>query len=99
VKDLANAVAEAIPGTRVTINPDAVPDKRSYQVSFDKFKALAPDHGPKVSLEEAVRGLNQGLQRMQFKDANFRDSEFMRLKVLNDHIASGRLNDSLEWIG
>ena len=41
VKDLANAVAEAIPGTKVSINKTAHPDTRSYQVDFSLFGSLA----------------------------------------------------------
>src|SRR5690606_32973906 len=57
VKDLAEAVAAVVPGTMVSINPEAVPDKRSYQVSFQKFRQLAPEHQPRVTLEAAVKGL------------------------------------------
>jgi UDP-glucose 4-epimerase len=34
---------------------------------------------------------------MNFKDSDFRSSGLMRLKVLQDHIDSGRLNEKLEW--
>ena len=38
VKDLAEAVAQVVPGVEVSINRNAQPDKRSYRVSFEKFK-------------------------------------------------------------
>lgn len=98
VKDLADAVARVVPGTKVSINPDAVPDKRSYQVSFAKFRELAPNHQPRVTLEAAVEGLKNGLQKMKFGDANFRTSEFIRLVVLKNHMASQRVNEDLFWI-
>lgn len=97
VKDLAEAVAEVIPGTKVTINPDAVPDKRSYKVDFAKFRALAPDHQPKVSLIEAVKGLKEGLTKMQFNDPDFRNSGLIRLKILKDHMAAQRIDENLNW--
>jgi UDP-glucose 4-epimerase len=34
---------------------------------------------------------------MNFKDSDFRSSDLMRLKVLQDHIDSHRLSASLEW--
>jgi len=37
VKELAEAVAEVIPGMKVSVNPDAPPDKRSYKVNFDMY--------------------------------------------------------------
>lgn len=97
VKELAEAVADALSGVQIFINKDAPPDKRSYQVDFAKFRALAPDHQPQVSLKEAVAGLVDGLHGMNFADANFRESQLIRLKVLAGHRAAGRLSDNLEW--
>ncbi len=99
VRDLAEAVAEVIPGVRVSINKDAQPDKRSYRVNFDLFKRLAPNHQPVVDLHLAIRQLRDGLEHMQFSDANFRSSMFMRLKVLNHLQEIGLLSDELEWTG
>lgn len=97
VKDLANAVAAAVPGTKVSINLDAPADSRSYRVDFTLYKSLAPDHQPKVDLNQSIQELIAGLKRMEFKDANFRQSQLIRLKVLQGHIASNRLNNGLEW--
>jgi len=97
VKDLANAVAEAVSGTRVSINTDAPPDKRSYSVDFSMFKSLAPSHLPQVTLEQSIAGLCEGLTELGFTDANFRNSEFMRLKVLEGHMSAGRLSEDLRW--
>ncbi len=98
VKDLADAVAAALPNTRVSINTEAPPDKRSYRVDFSKYRDLAPTHQPQVSLSKAIIGLHDGLTRMNFRDAAFRNSEFMRLKVLEQHMAGGRLGEELYWL-
>jgi UDP-glucose 4-epimerase len=97
VKDLANAVAAAVPGTKVSINLDAPADSRSYRVDFALYRELAPNHQPQVDLAQSIQELLAGLKRMEFKDANFRQSQLMRLKVLQGHIASNRLNNGLEW--
>lgn len=97
VKDLAEAVAKAVPGTSVSINVDALPDKRSYRVDFSRYRELAPDHQPQVKLEQAINELVEGLRAMNFADGNFRSSQFMRLKVLEDHAQAGRLDDALYW--
>jgi nucleoside-diphosphate-sugar epimerase len=97
VKDLANAVAKSVPGTGVSINTSAPVDSRSYKVDFALFRSLAPDHQPVVSLDQSIQNLIAGLKAMNFKDSDFRSSGLMRLKVLQDHIDSGRLNENLEW--
>jgi nucleoside-diphosphate-sugar epimerase len=98
VKDLAQAVASAIPGTKVTINKDAPPDKRSYRVDFSLFKRLAPNHQPEISLIQAIEDLKRGFAKTGFTDANFRNSTAMRLQVLSEHIQESRLDDKLNWI-
>jgi hypothetical protein len=92
-------VAQVIPGVKVSVNPDAPPDKRSYQVNFDLYKKLAPDHQPKHNLLDTIQELKQNLDEMGFSDGNFRNSRLMRLKVLN-HLQEKTLIDSqLNWTG
>ena len=68
VKDLANAVSKLIPGTKISINKDAPPDKRSYSVDFGLYETLAPEFQPIVSLEESICRLRDGLTKMGFVD-------------------------------
>ena len=98
VKDLAQAVAKAIPGVETWINPDASPDRRSYRVSFERFRRLAPEHQPRYGLVETVGELAEGLQRMGFADVDFRKSKFMRLNVLSDLRDRGLLDADLAWV-
>src|SRR5579862_3894042 len=98
VKDLAEAVAAAVPGTDVSINKDAQPDTRSYQVDFSLFKSLAPQHQPQITLAQSIAMLREGLEAMGFADPEFRSSPFMRLKMLEAHIRAGRLSSDLRWL-
>jgi nucleoside-diphosphate-sugar epimerase len=97
VKDLAEAVTSVIPGLDVSINENAMPDKRSYRVSFDLFREMAPNHQPKCTLVESIRELKNGLESMGFNDSDFRNSSMIRLKVLDRLRANGFLNEKLEW--
>lgn len=97
VRDLAEAVAETIPGVSVSINKDAPADKRSYQVDFNLYEKLAPNHQPQMTLKTAIEDLAERLEFMQFNDGDFRDSQLIRLKVIAKHREQGRLNSELEW--
>jgi nucleoside-diphosphate-sugar epimerase len=97
VKELAEAVAEVIPEVEVSVNKNAQPDRRSYRVSFEKFKRLAPGYTPEVNLITAVKELRDGLIAIGFKDENFRQSYFIRLNVLARLKQSGLLTPDLEW--
>ena len=98
VRDLASAVAEAVPGTEAHINTSAPADSRSYRVDFSRFAALAPGHLPEVNLTASIRQLVDGLRAMGFADRDFRSSHLVRLRVLQDHIAAGRLSEDLRWL-
>ena len=95
IKDLALAVAEVMPEIKVSINKNAQPDKRSYRVNFDLFEKLAPSHQPLHNLHTAIDGLKDGLEAIKFNDRDFRNSNFIRLKVLNDLVASRILDSNL----
>ncbi len=97
VKDLAAAVAKVIPDVDVSINKNAQPDKRSYRVDFGLFRELAPNHQPKVNLIDSIKELKEGLESLGFKDSKFRDSSYMRLKVLTELQDKGLLNEKLQW--
>ena len=97
IRDLAHAVADIIPGVDVSINKDAMPDKRTYKVDFSRFTGLADGFTPQVSLDDAIRGLKAGLTDIDFSDADFRTSNLMRLNMLNSHQERGMLNKQLYW--
>ncbi len=99
VRDLAEAVAQVLPGVEVSLNRHAQPDKRSYRVNFDLFRRLAPDHQPQADLIGTIRGLAAGMERMGLRDEDFRNSQYMRLKVLMHLRSRELLNAQLQWTG
>jgi len=99
VRELAEAVARIVPGVKVEIAADAQPDSRSYKVSFELYEELAPDHQPEIGLDDAVRDLRDGLERMGFHDPDFRKSHLVRLVVLDRLVRGGLVTGELAWTG
>jgi nucleoside-diphosphate-sugar epimerase len=95
---LAEAIEKVIPGVKIAVNPNAPPDKRSYRANFDLFKKLAPDYQPQEDLITTVKEIRDNLVAMGFNDPNYRESMFIRLKVLDYLLKQGMLNNNLEWI-
>ena len=95
VRDLATAVAAAVPGTRIQVNTDAAPDTRSYQVDFSRFAALAPEFVPQVDLAGSIAGLVAGLRAIGFSDRGFRGSALIRLRVLERLMEIGTVDERL----
>ena len=98
VRDLATAVSKAISSVEISINQNAQPDKRSYRVSFEKFRRLAPHYQPEMDLDAAILDLKTGLEKMGFADREFRNSHLIRLNMLKDLKLRGCLSEDLRWI-
>lgn len=97
VAALAEAVAGAASHTMVSINRNAPPDRRSYQVDFGRFRELAPDHQPRVSLDGSIDRIVRTLVQAQEISEPALRSTGTRLKTLSEHLAAGRLDEDLRW--
>jgi hypothetical protein len=49
-------------------------------------------------LADSVRELKNGLESLGFRDGDFRNSRYMRLKILTELQEKGLLNEKLQWI-
>jgi nucleoside-diphosphate-sugar epimerase len=96
VRQLAEAVGEAVPETSVSIAVSAPPDKRSYRVDFDLYARLAPDHQPRETLAGTIAELRDRLGEEGFADPNYRSSSAIRLVTLEKLIRTGALTEKLE---
>ena len=97
IKDLAQAVANLVPGIEININHNAAPDKRSYRVSFELLRTIAPRNLICWDLEKTVQQLFLNLKSMAFSDKYFRESNLIRLAELRRMREIGVLNDQLKW--
>ncbi|WP_051718766.1 NAD-dependent epimerase/dehydratase family protein [Hymenobacter sp. IS2118] len=97
VRELAEAVAEHLPGTRVQISPHAPADRRSYRVDFGLFRQLAPAHQPLFTLADTIAELSSKLAEMNFHDPDFRSSRLMRLRALATLRENDELAEDLTW--
>jgi nucleoside-diphosphate-sugar epimerase len=98
VIELAKAVQKLIPETEISVNPNAQPDNRSYKVDFSLFKKLAPDYYPKYDLQRTISDLIAGLKAINFNNPDFRNSQLIRLKTLNQLIQKKVINHKLEAV-
>ena len=97
VRDLANAVADVVGGSEVSINAQAAKDLRSYAVDFSLFQSLAPNHQPQTDLDRSIAELGERIRRLRV-DPGAAMSDFVRLKVLEGHIGARRLDEALRWV-
>ena len=98
VRELAETVAQVIPGTKISINEGAQPDRRSYRVSFERFMKLAPEFQPSIDLKTAIIELRDGMRAIHFNNKDFRNSQLIRLNLLKRLKAADLITENLEWV-
>ena len=96
VKELAQAVSR-VTDAEVTINHDAMPDRRSYKVDFSNIQSRYNRDQPIKKLDESILDLVELYAGSDSINGKFRDSKWIRLnylKFLKDH---GFVADNLGW--
>lgn len=95
IGELASAVAAILGGVKVSIEPTAAPDSRSYRVSFASFEKLAPDHQPTGDLERSVGAIVNRIRELRLGSESFRSSRYIRLNHLRNLKGRGCIDDVL----
>ncbi len=97
IRDLADAVAGTMGGISVSINSDAAPDTRSYRLNFSMWQQIAPNHQPAATLTETIQELATNLTEVSGLSPEFRTSNRIRLRRLQELTVAGFLDDELRW--
>nr|WP_255552412.1 NAD-dependent epimerase/dehydratase family protein [Maritimibacter dapengensis] len=99
IKDLAEIVADTVPGAKIDYASDAGPDNRSYRVSSAKIERLIPDFKPQW---DAVRGAQQlfdAVKEYGLKPEDFEGRKYKRLAQLEALVAEERLDAEFRKTG
>ena len=83
IVDLANLVKKFLPDSKILINSANV-DNRSYRVNFSKFKSLFSGYKNMKGAKYSIAKLIYMLKKRNFKNKDFRSSNFMRLISLKN---------------
>ncbi len=95
VRDIAEMVRDAVPGSRLSIAEGAGPDLRNYRVDFAKLEATFPD----LKLGWTVRGgigeLVAAYTSYGLTYDDFTSSRFVRLRRIRELLSAGAVDDML----
>ena len=95
--ELAEIVADTVPGCEVEVLATSGADRRTYKADFGKFARTFPDFEFKWSAVTGAQELYQAFQEIRLTRADLEDRRFTRLKWLQHLLDSGRLDGSLRW--
>lgn len=97
VREVADMVAEVVPGSKVTYAPGASPDLRNYRVNCDKIRQRLPAFQPQWTLRRGIEQLYEAYKAHGLTIDEFLSSRYVRLKHVREMMEAGRLDTSLQW--
>ncbi|WP_096700250.1 NAD(P)-dependent oxidoreductase [Magnetospirillum sp. 15-1] len=98
VKDIAEAVGRAVPGSKVVIANQSGPDSRSYRVDFSKAAKLLPGFAPRWTLDDGCRELSEWLDTQGIGSSDDLNSPlYIRLRKLRALLGDKLVDEQLRW--
>jgi nucleoside-diphosphate-sugar epimerase len=98
IREVAELVAAAVDGSRLSFADAAGPDKRSYRVSFDRIAEQIPTFRPQRTVPDAVVELRDTLNALGATAEELFGPRFIRLRQVRELLDRGQLDPSLRWM-
>ena len=95
IRDIAEMVRDAVPGSRVSFADGAGPDLRNYRVDFSKLNDTFPDLKLSWSVRGGVDELVAAYVKYGFAYGDFTSSRFVRLRRIRELLSAGLLDEML----
>ena len=89
VRDIAEIVRAAVPGSTVTLAADAGPDLRDYRVDFSKLTGTFPELRLRWDVPAGVDQLVQAYSEYGFRHEDFVSSTYVRLRRIRELLSEG----------
>ncbi|HLF55600.1 MAG TPA: SDR family oxidoreductase [Thermoanaerobaculia bacterium] len=97
IRELAEIVAENLPGCAVTLSEGAAPDARNYRVSGARLLDALPGFRYGWNARRGARQLVDAYRAAGMTRAEFEGPRFKRLAWLQHLLAAGELGSDLRW--
>jgi len=98
IRELADIVAEVVPGAVTTYANDAGPDTRCYRVNCDKIRRVLPEYQPLWDARKGAEELYQAYLGSGLTLEEFEGPRYQRISHIKKLIAEGVLDSSLRHV-
>jgi nucleoside-diphosphate-sugar epimerase len=97
IRELADIVAETVPGCQVEYAPGGGPDKRCYRVTCDKICRVLPEFRPQWTARKGAQELYDAYREAGLTAEDLERGRYIRLAQIQRLQKAGRLDNSLRW--
>ena len=95
IRDIAELVRDAVPGSKVSFAAGAGPDRRSYRVDFAKLNETFPELKLAWTVQSGIDELARAYSEFGLSHADFCSSRYVRLRRIRELLKAGLLDDLL----
>jgi nucleoside-diphosphate-sugar epimerase len=97
VSEIAQIVAETVPGCRIEYAPGAGPDPRCYRVNCDKLPRMVPAYQPQWSARAAARQVYAAVKKFGLTPEDFEGAKYARLPHMKKLVADGVVDERFNY--
>lgn len=98
ISELADMVADIVPGCHVEYAPGGAPDKRCYRVNCDKIQRVLPNFRPQWTARKGAQELYDAYRTVGLTRDDMERGRYVRISQIQRLKKAGRLDDSLRWM-
>src|SRR5262249_55877469 len=98
ISELADIVAQTVPGSRIEYAPGGGPDKRCYRVSCDKIRRVIPAFEPKWNARKGAQELYEAYRSAGLTAEDLERGRYIRINHIQRLLNAEKLDASLHWI-
>ncbi|HEV7250953.1 MAG TPA: SDR family oxidoreductase [Shinella sp.] len=97
IRDIADVVAQTVPGCLLDYASEAGPDPRSYRVDFGKIERALPAFRPKWDVVAGARQLHAAYRSGGLTMREFEGPRYQRISHVRELLRSNTIDESLRW--
>jgi nucleoside-diphosphate-sugar epimerase len=97
IRELADIVAEIVPGCRVEYAHGGAPDKRCYRVTCDKIRRTLPNFRPEWTARAGAQELYDAFRAAGLTADDMETGRYVRLSQIQRLQKAGQLDNLLRW--
>jgi nucleoside-diphosphate-sugar epimerase len=98
VRELANTVLAAVPGSTVAYDPQGSPDARNYRVAFTKLRQTLPELALTWTAHDGARQLARAYSRCGLTRGDLETGRrYIRLRQIRHLLDTGAIDGELRW--
>ncbi len=98
IKDIAAMVAEVVPGSRVELSENNLPDARNYKVDASKIQKLIPEFKPQWNGIKGVGQLLDAYRQTGLSLEEFEGIKYQRVGHIKYLLSNNLINKDLYWV-